>query len=176
MNNNGPAVRMGPQGLASFLAFAVAFGIALFTMGLHGGHVPSIMLLALLGGLFPLGVLLAIVGARRHPALEAPQAEQARLEQAILRLAKDHEGRVNPAMVAMQVRGVTVARARELLEALSGNDVCTAESDDQGHLYYVFTLSAPAAAEDKPTAEAWVAAQGRRMSVDEASETREADA
>jgi hypothetical protein len=126
-------------------------------------------------GIFPLWLALAVIAAGRHVAVEQAKLQQAHIERAILQLAADHDGRVSPTQVAMHVNGVTVARARELLDDLAAQNFCVGESDEQGRFYYVFALGASGRDASQPTAEEWVTEHGRRMSGEEDSVSRKVD-
>lgn len=92
--------------------------------------------------------------AERRAAQEAVRGLQ---EKKILAIAARHEGRVSPALVAMEAAGLTVKTAKAFLDELARDGFCTVDSDEDGHLYYRFAVGqAPEAAEEPLSAEEWV--------------------
>jgi len=86
-------------------------------------------------------------------------AAAVRYEQAIIRAAKQHEGKVNAALAAMEAPDLSVAQAEAILQQLAEKGICLRTSDEAGRLVYEFELDLT----DEPLLEPdeWVEAQDR---------------
>lgn len=117
-------------------------------------------LILLTMGVLPVWVALQLIAsARQEQARQASQAVED-AERVILRVASRHGGRVTPALAVAEGRHLTVARAREVLEELAAEGLCTPEADDDGNLYYQFSVggrtSGRATSEEDLSPEEWV--------------------
>lgn len=127
--------------------------------GLHSNFAP-LGWFFLTAGAVPLALAVALFRGAAADARRRAEWLAGQEERLVLQAALRHRGRLTPTMVAVSSAGITIARAREILDRLAREQVCGLESDDRGNVYYVFDLGQLDPLHEEPLeAEEWV----RRM-------------
>lgn len=133
-------------------------------------------LMAFVMGGMPMYLAWNLLQDAKRAVAERTEASQARIERSILRLAQSRDGRVTPAMVAMDVQGVTVKEAKRILDEMTRQNLCGMDSDARGHVFYCFTaerMTGQEQTDEELSAEQWVERmtgsdqQTRRQGLDE---------
>ncbi len=118
------------------LVFALAFGIAWAVTGIWPFVFPMVFA----------GVLPALEGFRRLRAERAagrvggPAGEQRRLpsaEKQVLQAARDEQGRVTPALVALKTE-LSIGEAEKILEEMAQKGYASMQVNDDGRIEYHF--------------------------------------
>ena len=137
------------------LGAGMMFLFGAMTVNTSGGAIVSLGLAVLLGVLA--GVVVRQNAMRNLD--EIANAERARLERAVLDVAAQHNGHVTPAILTVATPGLSIARAKQILDGFAKSGYCGLEIDGEGRPSYVFGAEGqPVTEKPEPqmSAEEWV--------------------
>jgi hypothetical protein len=138
----GPGGRSKTPVESLVTGLAIALGFVGFWA--FGGHQTWALFAALFGGVLPAsrGFTRIIEARAERRRLEAPARkpspqDEAHIEKTVLRVARDHGGRVTPSLVALESE-FSVERAERVLEDLTRNGHASMRVREDGRIEYEF--------------------------------------